>query len=77
MPSDTIRLYQSNSSPNSRRVRIFLAEKGLSIPLVAVDLGKASSIPSPTVRSTAAGRAYPGAGRRHRHWRGAGDLPVH
>src|SRR5712671_5521148 len=40
MPSDTIRLYQSNSSPNSRRVRIFLAEKGLSIPLVAVDLGK-------------------------------------
>src|ERR1700692_1494868 len=40
MPSDTIRLYQSTSSPNSRRVRIFLAEKRLSIPLVAVDLGK-------------------------------------
>jgi glutathione S-transferase len=40
MPSDTTRLYQSTSSPNSRRVRIFLAEKGLSIPLVAVDLGK-------------------------------------
>jgi glutathione S-transferase len=40
MPSDTIRLYQATSSPNSRRVRIFLAEKGLSIPLVAVDLGK-------------------------------------
>src|ERR1700693_3077638 len=39
MPSDMIRLYQSTSSPNSRRVRIFLAEKGLSIPLVAVDLG--------------------------------------
>jgi glutathione S-transferase len=40
MSFDTIRLYQSTSSPNSRRVRIFLAEKGLSIPLVAVDLGK-------------------------------------
>ena len=40
MASDVIRLYQSASSPNSRRVRIFLAEKGLSIPLVAVDLGK-------------------------------------
>jgi glutathione S-transferase len=40
MASDTIKLYQSTSSPNSRRVRIFLAEKGLSIPLVAVDLGK-------------------------------------
>jgi glutathione S-transferase len=35
-----MKLYQSNSSPNSRRVRILLAEKGLSIPLVAVDLSK-------------------------------------
>src|SRR5260370_10425515 len=33
-------LYHSPASPNSRRVRIFLAEKGLSIPVVAVDLGK-------------------------------------
>jgi glutathione S-transferase len=40
MHSDTMKLYQSASSPNSRRVRIFLAEKGLSIPLVAIDLGK-------------------------------------
>jgi glutathione S-transferase len=36
-----MKLYHSASSPNSRRVRIFLAEKGLSIPLVPVDLGKA------------------------------------
>lgn len=36
----TLMLYQSASSPNSRRVRIFLAEKGIDIPLVAVDLGK-------------------------------------
>jgi glutathione S-transferase len=35
-----MKLYQSVSSPNSRRVRIFLAEKGLSIPFVTVDLGK-------------------------------------
>jgi glutathione S-transferase len=35
-----MKLYHSTSSPNSRRVRIFLAEKGLSIPLVTVDLGK-------------------------------------
>jgi glutathione S-transferase len=35
-----MRLHHSISSPNSRRVRIFLAEKGLSIPLVAVDLAK-------------------------------------
>jgi glutathione S-transferase len=35
-----MKLYHSASSPNSRRVRIFLAEKGLMIPLVGVDLGK-------------------------------------
>lgn len=35
-----MKLYHSASSPNSRRVRMFLAEKGLSIPFAAVDLGK-------------------------------------
>ena len=40
MTSNTITLYQSASSPNSRRVRIFLAEKGLTIPVIQVDLGK-------------------------------------
>jgi glutathione S-transferase len=35
-----MKLYHSASSPDSRRVRIFLAEKGLSISLVTVDLGK-------------------------------------
>jgi glutathione S-transferase len=34
-----MKLYQSNGSPNSRRVRIFLAEKGISMPIVPVDLG--------------------------------------
>jgi glutathione S-transferase len=33
-----MRLYQSNASPNSRRVRIFLAEKAISMPIVPVDL---------------------------------------
>ena len=40
MSPDTLKLYHSSRSPNSRRVRIFLAEKGLKVPLVAVDLGK-------------------------------------
>jgi glutathione S-transferase len=40
MGFDKLKLYQSSGSPNSRRVRIFLAEKGLSIPQVPVDLGK-------------------------------------
>lgn len=38
--SDTLKLYHAPSSPNSRRVRIFLAEKGLSVPIVPVDLAK-------------------------------------
>ena len=40
MTPDKIKLYHSSGSPNSRRVRIFLAEKGMSIPQVPVDLGK-------------------------------------
>lgn len=40
MTSDSLKLYQSGGSPNSRRVRIFIAEKALTIPIVAVDLGK-------------------------------------
>ena len=35
-----MKLYNSNFAPNPRRVRIFLAEKGVSIPRVEVDLGK-------------------------------------
>jgi glutathione S-transferase len=34
-----VKLYQSNASPNSRRVRIYMAEKGISMPIVPVDLG--------------------------------------
>jgi glutathione S-transferase len=36
---NALKLYQSNGSPNSRRVRIYFAEKGISMPLVPVDLG--------------------------------------
>ena len=35
-----MRLYDAGRAPNPRRVRVFLAEKGLSLPLVPVDLGK-------------------------------------
>jgi glutathione S-transferase len=35
-----VKLYNSNLAPNPRRVRIFLAEKGLTIPRVEVDLAK-------------------------------------
>lgn len=39
MNAQTMKLYQSNGSPNSRRIRIYLAEKGISMPFVPVDLG--------------------------------------
>jgi glutathione S-transferase len=40
MTENDLKLYQSTASPNSRRVRIFLAEKGLTVTLVPVDLAK-------------------------------------
>ncbi|MDQ0503862.1 glutathione S-transferase family protein [Xanthobacter agilis] len=33
-----MKLYDSTRAPNPRRVRIFLAEKGITVPLVPVDL---------------------------------------
>lgn len=35
-----MRLYNSNFAPNPRRVRMFLAEKGLAVPMVNVDLAR-------------------------------------
>ena len=37
--SHRLKLYHATNSPNSRRVRIFLAEKGLKPTLIPVDLG--------------------------------------
>src|SRR5260370_5156429 len=34
-----LKLYHASGSPNSRRVRILIADKGLDIELAAVDLG--------------------------------------
>jgi glutathione S-transferase len=40
MTANDLKLYHSVTFPNSRRVRIFLAEKGLTLPLEPVDLAK-------------------------------------
>jgi glutathione S-transferase len=37
---EAFKLYHASASPNSRRVRMFLAEKKLALTLVPVDLGK-------------------------------------
>jgi glutathione S-transferase len=34
-----VRLYDGGRAPNPRRVRVFLKEKGISVPVVHVDLG--------------------------------------
>ena len=38
-----MKLYDSKMAPNPRRVRIFLAEKGVEVPVVQVDIGKAEN----------------------------------
>lgn len=38
-----MKLYDSAMAPNPRRVRIFLAEKGIAVPTVQVDIGKAEN----------------------------------
>jgi glutathione S-transferase len=38
-----MKLYESAAAPNPRRVRIFLAEKGITVPIVPVDIGKAEN----------------------------------
>ena len=35
---EALKLYHAPASPNSRRVRMFLAEKAICLPLVAIDL---------------------------------------
>ncbi len=39
MTTATPVLYESKGSPNARRVRFFIAEKGIDIPMKPVDLG--------------------------------------
>jgi glutathione S-transferase len=38
--AETMKLYDSKLAPNARRVRIFLAEKGHSVPTVDMDLAR-------------------------------------
>jgi glutathione S-transferase len=42
-------LYDSSFAPNPRRVRIFLAEKGVEVPIQQVDIGKAENRKSPFI----------------------------
>lgn len=39
-----MKLYDSTTAPNPRRVRIFLAEKGIAVPTVQVDIGARANL---------------------------------
>lgn len=39
-----MKLYDSTTAPNPRRVRIFLAEKGIALPTVQVDIGTRANL---------------------------------
>jgi glutathione S-transferase len=42
-----VKFYDSTLAPNPRRVRIFLAEKGVTVPTVQVDIAKAENRQAP------------------------------
>jgi len=69
-----VKLYDNATAPNPRRVRIYLAEKGISVPVEQVDIGKGVNRQprfSPRiVRRLAGARAR----RRHAHRRVDRDL---
>lgn len=65
-----LKLYQANGSPNSRRVRILLAEKGITPTQVAVGLGTKEQF-SDAYLAINSCRTHAGAGGSHRDRRGA------
>ncbi len=51
-----MKLHEAATAPNCRRVRIFLAEKGIEVPTVPVDLGKAENRQEPFRKMNPMGR---------------------
>jgi glutathione S-transferase len=64
MTPNDLKLYHAAESPNSRRVPIFIAEKGLTVPLVPVDLAKGEQ--HSDAYQSATPRAHTRFGGRHR-----------
>lgn len=51
-----MKLHDSSTAPNPRRVRIFLAEKGVEVPTVQVDIGKKENLEPPFLALNPMGR---------------------
>ena len=47
-----MKLYEEPRAPNPRRVRIFLAEKGIAVPRVSIDINKMEHKTPNSPRST-------------------------
>ncbi len=64
-----MKLYDTKTAPNPRRVRIFLAEKGISVPTEQVDMVTFQhKTPEYTADEPVAAYAGAGARRRHGHY---------
>ena len=76
-PRPPMKLYDSTLAPNPRRVRVFLAEKGIQVPTVQVDIGKAENREAAVSREEPARRRSGARARRRHRDRGVGrDLPL-
>jgi glutathione S-transferase len=51
-----VKLYEMTAAPNPRRVRVFLAEKGIVVPSVQVDLGKGEHKSAEFLKKNPSGR---------------------
>ena len=72
-----MKLYDSRPRAQSAAVRIFLAEKGITVPTEQVDMMTgAHKTPEYTRHQSAAAHAGAGARRRHRHHGVDRDLPL-
>jgi len=47
-----MKLYDGGRAPNPRRVRVFLAEKGISVPLVPIDMARSNTSALPLPNAT-------------------------
>ena len=72
-----MKLYDGGRAPNPRRVRVFLAEKGITVPAGAGRPRRAGAQIAGLYRDQpASAGAGAGTGRRHRHRGIDRDLPL-
>ena len=72
-----MKLYDFGQAPNPRRVRIFLAEKGIKVPTEQVDIGTLQHrSESFAAHQSDAAASHSCPRRRHRDCRIDGDMPL-